>query len=92
MSEFADYRINTIYLSEPVFEPEKLGLRSVERGENVWIVVPKDEGVFQVTQEISGVSCVHPVQVYLDLLAHPERADEAAKELRASLLTWRADA
>jgi hypothetical protein len=30
--------------------------------------------------------CAHPVQIYLDLLAHPERAKEAAEELRKRLL------
>jgi hypothetical protein len=30
---------------------------------------------------------VHPVQAYVDLKAHPERATEAAELLRSELLT-----
>jgi hypothetical protein len=44
--------------------------------------------VFDGARERSGVDCVHPVQAYLDLAAHPERAAEAADEVRAQLLTW----
>jgi hypothetical protein len=32
---------------------------------------------------------VHPVQAYLDLAAHPERAKEAADELRSRFMSWR---
>jgi hypothetical protein len=34
--------------------------------------------------------CVHPVQVYLDLKAQPERASEASVEVRKRCLTWSA--
>jgi hypothetical protein len=34
---------------------------------------------------------VAPVQVYLDLKGHPERAKEAAAELRSRVLQWRRD-
>ena len=57
----------------------------------MWLVVLNDEGVFHGASEVEGVRCVHPVQVYLDLKAHPERADEAAKKLRAAHLNWRVD-
>jgi Transcriptional regulator, AbiEi antitoxin, Type IV TA system len=89
LDRFADFRMVTIYVSKPLLDPEHLSLRSVERGENVWVVVPRDEGVLHGSQEIEGVRCVHPVQVYLDLLGHPERAKEAAIHLRASHLGWR---
>ena len=87
-TRFADFRLTTFFVSNPVDDPESLGLRPVERGENVWIVVPRDEGVFHGAEEVAGVKCVHPVQVYLDLLGHPERAQEAAAHLRAEKLTW----
>jgi len=38
---------------------------------------------------MEGVPSVHPVQAYVDLLAHPERATEAAAELRTRLLKWK---
>ncbi|MGM0578383.1 MAG: hypothetical protein ACQEXJ_21845, partial [Myxococcota bacterium] len=85
----ADHRLVTFFTSVPVRDPESLGLRPVEKGENVWLVVPRDEGVFYAAEEIEGVRCVQPVQAYLDLLGHPERADEAASALRTDLLGWR---
>ena len=53
---------------------------------NVWLVTPNDEGVFAGAAEVSVAVCAHPVQVYLDLAAQPERASEAAEELRQRLL------
>ena len=47
--------------------------------------MPKDEGVLYGSQEVSGLVTAHPVQVYLDLLGHPERAEEAAAHLREHL-------
>jgi hypothetical protein len=81
--------VNTVFIDELPRDPEALGLRAVEQGENVWLVVPRDEGVFYRKVE-RGAWCVHPVQVYLDLLAHPERASEAAAHLREELMVWRA--
>lgn len=89
LDRFAGFRTTTIYLAqEPSSEVlASLSFREEERGANVWLVVPNDEGVFHGAAEVEGIRCVHPVQVYLDLLAHPERANEAAKKLRASHLT-----
>ena len=89
LDHYADFRLVTIFLSRPLLEPGSLGLRPVERGENVWVVVPKDEGVFHGSVRMEGIRCVHPVQVYLDLSGHPERAKEAAAHLRSRHLGWR---
>ena len=88
---FAGFRLVTLYLQE---EPspqllDRLSFRAEARGANVWLVVPKDEGVFQGVAEYGGVRCVHPVQTYLDLKGQPERAAEAADKLKADLLRWR---
>gem|GEM_PF-4192249 len=64
----------------------------VLEGAFVWLVFPRDEGVFHGVQEVDGVRCVHPVQVYVDLKGHPERADEAAEHLLREHLGWGADA
>lgn len=90
LTHFGDHRLVTFFVSQPLLDPEELGLRPVEEGENVWIVLPRDEGVFYAGSEVSGLRCVHPVQVYLDLLGHPERAREAADHLRAHGLGWSA--
>jgi hypothetical protein len=62
-----------------------LGFREEPRGENVWLVVPNDRGVFDGAREREGIWCVHPVQAYLDLKGHPERSAEAAETLRRTL-------
>jgi hypothetical protein len=85
---FADFRLNTFFVDQHPRDLEVLGLRQVDRGENVWLVVPRDDGVLYRTVE-RGPSCAHPVQVYLDLLGHPERADDAARDLRERWMAWR---
>jgi hypothetical protein len=48
--------------------------------------------VFHGSSEREGIRCVHPVQVYLDLAAHPERASDAVNELRERYVSWRRSA
>jgi hypothetical protein len=90
LTRFAAFRIATFYLdAEPgTTLRDELGFREDARGANLWLVVPNDDGVFQGAEERDGLRCVHPVQVYLDLKEHPERAAEAAERLRAELLNW----
>lgn len=90
LTHFATFRIATFYVDA---EPgsalrDELGFREDARGANLWLVVPNDAGVFQGAEERDGLRCVHPVQAYLDLKEHPERASEAAERLRAELLNW----
>lgn len=93
LDHFAGFRIATLYLAaEP--SPDlltALSFRADERGANVWLVVPNDEGVFHGATTVDDVLCVHPVQTYLDLSAHPERAEEAAQRLRSNHLNWKSN-
>jgi len=93
-AKFSGFRIVTFYLKfRPAAELfDLIGFREDPRGANIWFVIPNDEGVFQGSAEVESIRCVHPVQVYLDLLGHPERAKEAAKRLRQELLNWSKDA
>jgi hypothetical protein len=87
---FADFRLTTIFVDAFPAHPEALGLRPVDRGENVWLVGPRDAGVFYGRMQ-RGPWCVHPVQAYLDLAGHAERSTEAAASLKGSpWMTWRA--
>ena len=90
LNEYAAFRIVTFYIKSPPSGDllNKLGFREESSGSNVWIVVPKDEGVFHGSNKVEGIRCVHPVQVYLDLFGHPERAKEAAKNIRHEILKW----
>jgi len=93
-SQFASFRIATFFITEPPSDElrAKLGFREEARGANLWLVVPNDIGVLQGAEERGGVRCVHPVQAYVDLKGHPERAKEAADRLREELLaSWRRD-
>ena len=91
LGRYAGFRTASVYLGE---EPSPdliaaLSFREDARGANVWLVVPNDEGVFHgATTTRDGVTCVHPVQAYLDLHAHPERAVDIAQELRSEHLHW----
>lgn len=87
LNHFAGFRLVTIFVEEMPSDLGKQGFREESRGENVWLVVPDDEGVFQGVTEREGIRCVHPVQLYIDLKDHPERSEEAANELRKKLLT-----
>ena len=93
-THFAGFRTTSIYLAAAPSAAvlDSLGFRDDPRGANVWLVVPRDEGVFHGATDYDGLRCVHPVQTWLDLRAHPERAAEAADHLRRQLLTWGRDA
>jgi len=93
LTRFAAFRITTVYIpSDPSPDLlEQMGFREDARGANLWLVVPNDTGMLQGAIEKDGIHCVHPVQVYIDLKDHPERATEAAERLRTELLTWRRD-
>ena len=93
-THFASFRLLTVYLPE-FPSPEvriALGFRSESRGANAWLVVPKDEGVFHGARLVDDIRCVHPVQAFLDLKDHPERAREAADELRGRRIAFKNDA
>ena len=84
----AGFRLATVYLTSPPSAGvgQALGFREEPRGANTWLVVPNDEGVFDGAEFVDGIRCVHPVQAYLDLKDHPERAAEAAAAIRRRLL------
>ena len=86
-SDFAGFRLVVVYVNELPGKDACLdmGFHEMEHGENVWLVQPNDAGVFYGGAEREGISCAHPVQIYLDLKKHPERSVEAAEALRSQL-------
>jgi hypothetical protein len=46
---------------------EPLGFQAGERGANVCLVIPNDDGAFDGSENLEGVRGVSPVQTYLDL-------------------------
>lgn len=89
LAKFAGFRLSTFFLSqEPTDDVLKaIGFREDERGANLWLVVPNDDAVLVGAADVEGIRCVHPLQAYLDLKAHPERSAEAATDLRRRLFT-----
>ena len=91
LDQFAGFRLLTFYLATTPSSDllKKLDFREVSGvGANIWFVVPKDDGVFHGAGICEGISCVDPVQIYLDLKAQPERSKEAAQRLRKEHLNW----
>jgi hypothetical protein len=89
LNQFTGFRLVVCYVARlPSAEAQQaMAFREESRGENVWLVVPNDEGVFHGAAEREGIRCVHPVQAYLDLKSHPERSAEAAEQLRRKYLS-----
>jgi hypothetical protein len=56
--------------------------RKVDNGGNLWLITPKDEGVFQEVQQVGGFKLVSDIQIYLDLLQVSQRGPEQAQALR----------
>ncbi|MDQ6788328.1 MAG: type IV toxin-antitoxin system AbiEi family antitoxin [Acidobacteriota bacterium] len=92
LSHFASFRIATFYLRNTPAPDLLKKLKITEqsnKGGNIWLVVPNDTGVFDgAAKRYSAICCAHPVQVYLDLKSHPERAREAAEAIREEYLRW----
>jgi DNA-binding MarR family transcriptional regulator len=75
LTKFATYRTTSIYLPEM---PSEDILRNVNF----------NKGVFDGSATVKGINCVHPIQTYLDLKGHPERAKEAAQSIRENDFAW----
>lgn len=89
LDRFASFRLSTIYVEgDPREAADRLELRQHERGANVQIVGPNDLHVMSGASEIEGTPVVAAAQVYLDLLAMPERAREAAEHLCSAGKLW----
>jgi hypothetical protein len=65
-----------------------LDLRPTEVGGNVYLVVPRDEGVFYRTRNIDGMAVVCNTQLYLDLANYPARGAEQAEFLRKEKILY----
>jgi DNA-binding Lrp family transcriptional regulator len=86
---FARFRLVSAYVSgDPRTAADAVGRRRHERGANVQLIGPDDRGVFDGREIVNDLLCVSAVQVYLDLGHLPERAAEAAKQLRSRGGLW----
>jgi len=92
MSHHADFRMASVYVDAIPDEDvlAKLRFRAEPRGANAWLVVPNDVDILQSRRIVEQHPCVTAAQVWLDLRANPERAAEAAAELRLRHMPWTA--
>jgi len=90
LAPFAAHRRVTVFVGEQLKAGvlERLKFHAEEKGANLWLVVPRDSSVFWDAKEIDGIRCASAIQVYLDLKSMPERAEEAAEQLRSKYLSW----
>jgi len=92
LAPYARIGTHYFYADNDGIERLKLGLdlKTIQKGENVVVMVPKDDGIFLDTAEpVPGAICTSPVQTYLDLAVAGERGREAADHLRRERLSWR---
>ena len=87
-SEHAAFRLCSLYVSPmpDSHQLDQLGFRPVDSGFNTRLVLPSDDSVFTGVVSSGGLPYVSPLQAYLDLKDHPERADEASGVLRPKVL------
>lgn len=90
LAPFATHRLVTVLIDgDPSAEAlQSLGFHEEDTGANVWLVRPNDPSVFVGASSALGLPVAHPIQVYLDLKAQPERAAEAAEALAKQHLTF----
>jgi hypothetical protein len=82
---YADVPIVSGYVAETAAAglADALGAREVSSGGKLWLITPKDAGVFQATRRVEGFPIVCDVQIYLDLLQVGLRGPDQAEALRA---------
>lgn len=61
---------------------KSLTAREVPDGGRLWLLLSKDDGVFQFTQTVNDLTLVSDAQIYLDLLQVGQRGPDAAEALR----------
>jgi len=87
--QHARFRLCSVYVAgDPREAADAIALRRSTKGANVQLIGPNDGGVFEGQRYTREYPCVSPVQTYLDLGHLPERAKEAAEQLRADGLLW----
>lgn len=82
---YADVPILSAYVAEAPAPglPEALGVREVSSGGKLWLITPKDAGVFQAIRRVNAIPIVCDVQIYLDLLQVGLRGPDQAEALRS---------
>jgi hypothetical protein len=84
LAPVAPPRLATIYVDDAAKAMTTLGLSAADRGANVLLIEPEDEGVFTGAIERNGLSYVAASQTAADLLTSPGRGPAEA----GALIEW----
>jgi hypothetical protein len=81
---YVDVPVVSAYRREFPTESEQraLNYREVDDGGKIWIIVPREDGVFRDIQRAEGLPLVSDAQIYLDLIHAGLRGPDQAKALR----------
>jgi len=83
------YNSVTLYADEKLLGLiDEIGLKKVDFGANVRVVLPYDEGVYYGLKTVDEAKVVSPIQLYLDLIKIPGRGEEAAKALMENVIKF----
>ncbi len=83
-TEIAPTRLVSLYVADAQKFAERLGLRTVDSGSNVWLIEPASEVVFERVIRRDNIVCANPAQLAADLLTGPGRDPSIGEEL----LSW----
>ncbi len=74
-------RLVSLYVPDAGEFAERLDLRTVDSGSNVWLIEPGSDVVFERVISRDNVVCVNPAQLAVDLLTGPGRDPSVGDEL-----------
>ena len=83
-TEIAPTRLVSLYVADAHEFAERLGLRTVDSGANVWLIEPASDVVFERVILRDNIVCANPAQQAVDLLTGSGRDPSIGEEL----LSW----
>jgi hypothetical protein len=83
-TEIAPTRLVSLYVPDAREFAERLDLRMVDSGSNVWLIEPASDVVFERAIRRHNIVCANPAQLAADLLTGPGRDPSIGEEL----LSW----
>jgi hypothetical protein len=83
-TEIAPTRLISLYVPDAREFAERLDLRMVDSGSNVWLIEPASDVVFERASRRDNIICANPAQLSADLLTGPGRDPSIGEEL----LSW----
>lgn len=86
-TEIAPTRLVSLYVVDAQEFTERLGLRNVDSGSNVWLIEPASEVAFERVIRRDNIVCANPALMAADLLTGPGRDPSVGEEL----LSWMAN-